>query len=304
MRQLLGVLREGEDRATGLLPTPGLADLATLLAAVRGAGVDVQLEADGAAGRAACDLVAYRIVQEALTNVVKHAAPAAARVAVRCAPASSRRGERRRRRRPAPAVGRPGLGIVGMRERVAAFGGALTAGPRPGGGCRVARTAADRRGRRMTIRVGLADDQPLVRDGLGHDRARGRHRARRRGRRRASRRSSSPAAARPDVLLMDVRMPVHGRHRGHPADHRRHRTRRRVLVLTTFDLDEYVYAALRAGASGFLLKDSLPEDLFAAIRVVAAGEALLAPARHPPADRASSPAAREPRARRPAALAS
>jgi DNA-binding NarL/FixJ family response regulator len=48
-------------------------------------------------------------------------------------------------------------------------------------------------------------------------------------------------------------------------------------VLTTFDLDEYVYAALRAGASGFLLKDSLPEDLFAAIRLIAAGDALLAP---------------------------
>jgi DNA-binding NarL/FixJ family response regulator len=51
----------------------------------------------------------------------------------------------------------------------------------------------------------------------------------------------------------------------------------RVLVLTMFDLDEYVYAALRAGASGFLLKDNLPEELFAAIRLVPAGEALLAP---------------------------
>jgi DNA-binding NarL/FixJ family response regulator len=51
----------------------------------------------------------------------------------------------------------------------------------------------------------------------------------------------------------------------------------RVLVLTTFDLDEYVYAALRAGASGFLLKDTPPADLLAAIRVVAAGDALLAP---------------------------
>ena len=51
----------------------------------------------------------------------------------------------------------------------------------------------------------------------------------------------------------------------------------RVLILTTFDLDEYVYAALRAGASGFLLKDSMPEDLFAAIRLIAAGDALLAP---------------------------
>ena len=51
----------------------------------------------------------------------------------------------------------------------------------------------------------------------------------------------------------------------------------RVVVLTTFDLDEYVYAALRAGASGFLLKDEPPEDILAAIRVVAAGDALLAP---------------------------
>ena len=58
-----------------------------------------------------------------------------------------------------------------------------------------------------------------------------------------------------------------------------------MLILTTFDLDEYVYAALRAGASGFLLKDTPPGDLLAAIRVVAAGEALLAPTRDPAADR-------------------
>jgi DNA-binding NarL/FixJ family response regulator len=54
-------------------------------------------------------------------------------------------------------------------------------------------------------------------------------------------------------------------------------SRSRVLILTTFDLDEYVYAALRAGASGFMLKDRPPEELLAAIRVIAAGEALLAP---------------------------
>jgi DNA-binding NarL/FixJ family response regulator len=81
---------------------------------------------------------------------------------------------------------------------------------------------------------------------------------------------------RPDVILMDIRMPVldgvEATRRlvadGSPA---------RILVLTTFDLDEYVHAAIRAGASGFLLKDVTPGKLLEAIRVVASGEALLAP---------------------------
>ncbi|WP_329001145.1 response regulator transcription factor [Kribbella sp. NBC_00709] len=87
------------------------------------------------------------------------------------------------------------------------------------------------------------------------------------------------AELKPDVILMDVRMPVLD---GLAA------TRRiladsapgeppRVVMLTTFDLDDYVYAALRAGASGFLLKHSTPDELAAAVRVVAAGDALLAP---------------------------
>jgi len=80
----------------------------------------------------------------------------------------------------------------------------------------------------------------------------------------------------PDVILMDIRMPVldgvEATRRlvtaGSPA---------RILVLTTFDLDEYVHAAIRAGASGFLLKDVTPAKLLEAIRIVAAGDALLAP---------------------------
>ena len=85
-------------------------------------------------------------------------------------------------------------------------------------------------------------------------------------------------AAKPDVVLMDVRMPdLDGIEATRRITAAQETAGVRVIILTTFDLDEYVFAALRAGASGFLLKDTLPADLLTAIRVVAAGEALLAP---------------------------
>jgi DNA-binding NarL/FixJ family response regulator len=128
----------------------------------------------------------------------------------------------------------------------------------------------------MTIRVFLVDDQALVRAGFAMmvdaqddmtvvgeagD-----------GATAVSRLATAPA----DVVLMDVRMPqldgVEATRRIVAA-----RPATRVVVLTTFDLDEYAFAGLRAGASGFLLKDAPPEDLLAAIRTVYAGDAVIAP---------------------------
>ena len=154
----------------------------------------------------------------------------------------------------------------------------------------------------MSIRVLVVDDQAMVRAGFAAllaaqpdievvgDAGNGR---------------AGVAASRrlhPDVVLMDVRMPeLDGleatRQLLDPPRGVEHRPR--VLMLTTFDVDDYVYDALRAGASGFLLKDAPPADLIAAVRVVAAGDALLAPsvtrrlieefARSRPAVRARSP---------------
>jgi len=139
----------------------------------------------------------------------------------------------------------------------------MTAGRAPGGG---------------PTRCLIADDQAMVREGFAAvltaqpgllvvgqaaDGADAVHQAQR---------------LRPDIVLMDVRMPVMD---GLQATRQILTTAGaawpRVLMLTTFDLDEYVYAALRAGASGFLLKDATAAELVHAVRVVAAGEALLAP---------------------------
>jgi DNA-binding NarL/FixJ family response regulator len=128
----------------------------------------------------------------------------------------------------------------------------------------------------VTVRVLIADDQPLIRAGLrtllraqdgievvgeastGADAV------------------AESARLAPDVVVMDIRMPGTD---GIAATAQviRQPAAPRVLVLTTYDTDEYVYDALAAGASGFLLKDARPEDLIDGVRVVAAGDALLAP---------------------------
>lgn len=130
----------------------------------------------------------------------------------------------------------------------------------------------------MTIRVLVADDQALVRGNfrllvdtapdltsVGEA---------------ASGAEADELAQRekPDIVLMDIRMPgMDGIEATRQITSDPHTCAVRVLILTTFELDEYVFAALRAGASGYLIKDTPPPELLAAIRVIAAGDALLAP---------------------------
>ena len=130
----------------------------------------------------------------------------------------------------------------------------------------------------MTISVAVADDQALVRVGFCGIVAATAGLAVVGEAANGAEAVAVARSARPDVLLMDVRMPVlDGIEATRQITASAESADVRVIILTTFDLDDYVFGALRAGASGFLLKDTLPEDLITAIRVVAAGEALLAP---------------------------
>ena len=154
LRRLLGVLRQDGESQGDLAPVPGLADLDALLAEVAKAGLAVRLRVEGAPSPlpAGLDLSAYRIVQEALTNVVKHAGPARAQVVVgyRDQDVTVEVIDDGRGAVTSVSDGQAGTGhgLIDMRERVQVFGGDLQTGPRPGGGFRVAARlplAADQR---------------------------------------------------------------------------------------------------------------------------------------------------------------
>ena len=335
LRAILEVLRQTD----GGSPAVAVADLravAALVEATSAAGTPATLQSAGLAVPLPppVELAAYRIVQESLTNVVRHAGRVAATVSLRqdggylCVDVVNDGGTV-----PAAFSDGTGAGLAGMRERAAALGGTLDAGPRPGGGFAVrarlpvaaaapagprapaagpgtpqapeaprrpgqrgrgTRTGRRQPGRRRrgascraarradrepaVIRVLLADDQALVRAGfrvlagsapdievVGE--------------------AADGAAAvelarslRAEVVLMDIRMPgTDGLQATRQIAADPELSGVRVIILTTYEADEYVFEAIRAGASGFLVKDTEPEDLISAIRIVARGDALLSP---------------------------
>ena len=266
MRQVVGGLRDPKE-GPALAPQPSLSRVDKLVAQACDAGLAAHLDIEGEPVPlpAGVDLTAYRLVQEGLTNAIKHAAARHAEVRIRydadhveievCDDGRGTNGAD-------PIANGGGNGLVGMRERVSIYGGELEAGPRAEGGFRL-RAAFS--GVDMTLRVLIADDQALMRAGfrmilevepdleIVGEAANGREAVAEAGR------------LRPDVVLMDVRMPeMDGIEATRRLLHGNNDTK--VVMLTTFDMDEYVYEALRAGASGFLLKDVPPEQLVAGIR--------------------------------------
>jgi len=139
MRRLFGVLRS-QDESPSLAPQPGLAELDRLLEQVRTAGLPVDVVVNGVRSELppGVDLAAYRIVQEGLTNVLRHAQATHATVTLDYGPTMLEVVVADDGRGGAGAGG--GHGLVGIRERVALYGGTVTAGPRPGGGFRLAAT--------------------------------------------------------------------------------------------------------------------------------------------------------------------
>ena len=330
LRHLLGLLCAEDEPAAApagaadevsaepLRPQPGLGQVQSLISRVAATGLPVDLRLTGVPRGLppGLDLAAYRVIQEGLTNVIKHAGRAGTAVRIDYG-AGEMLLEVANAGPPIPAAvpraaadvgpGAAGRGLLGLRERISLYGGMLTAGPRPAGGwlLRAAIRSTGRcrsrparsmqlRGRRRdeprrgvaareAARVVIADDQTLVRSGfrmiltaagiqVAAESADGREAV------------AAVLKHQPDVVLMDIRMPEMD---GLEA------TRRiiaaqpacgcRIIMLTTFDLDQYVYAALAAGASGFLLKDVSPEHLAAAVRLVALGGCAARSVHHPAA---------------------
>ena len=285
LRHLLGLLapRPMAKRTSELAPQPSLSRLSPLIDRIAFAGLPVEVRISGEPRPlpTGVDVTAYRIIQEALTNALKHGDGAKAEVTVRYADHALRVEVLN----TGPSVltgGRPTgrAGGDGARTaRPAAAGGRLRRRPRrpPPPRRRVPGPRPDPAGAPVTsaLRVVIADDQALVRTGF-------RMILTARGIDVVGEAADGAEAVdavrrlRPDVVLMDIRMPTMD---GLEATRRilAEPTDCRVLMLTTFDLDRYVYAALAAGASGFLLKDVTPEHLAAAVRLVNTGDALLAP---------------------------
>ena len=335
LRAILDVLRtadSAEDPADPTQPTPGLrAGLDDLVAGVhvRAAGLPVTVTVTGHPRDlpAVTDLSAYRIIQEALTNTLRHAGPATAAVTVDYGAAALRvevtdtgHGFSDSAAEaayaayfmgaalpmPAPVTVKRDRGVSSAYIRPGRHWGARAArhararhrGRRDDGhrraacgrfsrrGDPAARHPARREGRRHRtdseggpmIRVLLADYQALIRAGfrvlleaaddiqvigeaVNGDEA-----------------VALAKSERPDVILMDIRMPgTDGLAATGQIAAAEALNGVRVVILTTFETDEYVYQALRAGASGFLVKDAEPEELIRAVRVVHQGEALLSP---------------------------
>ena len=291
MRSLLGTLRDlGEEGAErdGRAPEPGVSDLPALAAERTASGLvtayDQVESSPGAAQQlpGPLGLSLYRVAQEALANTTKHSTARSARIVLRVEDRTASpyaEVEVLDDGRPRGATSGSGLGHLGMSERAAGMRGEVEIGPAPHRWLPGARAGAARGGPCLspptTLRVLIVDDQQLVRSGFrmmlsvepdlevvgeADNGATALEQAR---------------ALHPDVVLMDVQMPVMD---GIEA------TRAlvaedlgRVLILTTFDRDDYVFDGLQAGASGFLLKNAEPEQLVDAVRAVGHGHALLAP---------------------------
>ena len=310
---MLGVLRDvdadggagsGAAAARPAPPPPAWPASATSSTTPPPPGLTVRVEEDGAPAplSADVDLSAYRIIQEALTNTARHSGGTPRRLfrlgyadhglevevdddgrpAARSGLPTVGRRLRQRRRRHDRARQRPRRHAQrGPPPRRRLPGPRLA--PLPRGLRRPWRP----RGPSVIHIAALADDQELVPGRLRRPaRRRGRYRGRRRGRRRRT--------GRPRRRPPPPRRPAHG-HPHAPSQRRVEATRRiaassglgdvHIVILTTFELDEYVFEGLRAGAYGFLVKDTDAAELIRAVRVVAAGEALLSPTVTPPAHR-------------------